>query len=172
MDIIGNGAPVDGPRRTTSTDLPPDRYAEPDLDLDLHLDLDADPEPEPSRREGRRLFADVVSAESLAIAALAIGTSALVGSSWLMYVLFSDFSAVQPSPQQELRQRATVFGVGAAFTLAPGLGALLRRTRPTWVRGVAGGAVVLGLLLLGLAAMFLWRAVDAPGTVDSGAFGN
>jgi hypothetical protein len=167
MDIIGNGSPVNGPRPATSADLPLDRYAEDDLDLDL--DLDAQPEPRP--REGRRLLADVVSAESLAVAALAIGMSALVGSPWLMYVLFSDFSGVQPTPQQELRQRATVFGVGAAFTLAPGLGALLRRTRPTWVRGVAGGAVVLGLLLLGLAVMFLWRSADAPGTVASGLVG-
>jgi hypothetical protein len=165
MDIIGNGSPVNGPRRATSADLPLEWDAEP------VLDLDAEPEPVPSRRQGRRLLADVVSAESLAIAALGIGMSALTGSSWLMYVLFSDFSGVQPSPQTELRQRATVFGVGAAFTLAPGLGALLRRTRPTWVRGVAGGAVVLGLLLLGLAVMFLWRSADAPGTVASGLVG-
>jgi hypothetical protein len=59
-------------------------------------------------------------------------------------------------------------GVAAAVTLVPGLGALYRRTRPDWVRGVAGGAVLLGALLLALAAVFLWRSGQTPNTFQSG----
>ena len=149
MDVIGNGAPAG-------------RDPEPDLDLD------ATPGPVASPRRARRVLADVLSAESLAVAALAIGASVPAGSSWLTYLLFNGYGEIQPSPQAELRQRATVFAAAAALTLAPGVAALLRRGRPTWVRGVAGGAVILGVLLLAAAALFLWRSAGAPATFPTG----
>jgi hypothetical protein len=165
MDIIGNGSPPREPQRPAAPGLPPDPGT--------HLDLDAEPEPErqPARR---RPFADLMSAESCAVAALALAFAALVGNDWTSYLLFDTFADLQPSPQRQLRNGAIAHAVPAALTLALGAGALLRwrPDGPAWVRGVAGGAVLLGLVLVAITLVLLQQASVAPGAFSGGSFGS
>jgi hypothetical protein len=171
MDIIGNGTPPRWAQRPASPGLPHQAEAGLGADGEADLDLDAEPAPAPEPVR-RRPFADLVSAESFAVAALAVAFAALIGNNWTMYLLFDSLNTMQPTPQQQLRTGAISHAVPAALTLVLGVTALLRRRPdgPSWVRGVAGGAVLLGLVLGILALILLQRSSVTPDTIGSGAF--
>jgi hypothetical protein len=147
VDIIGSGSPADAPRQATS-------------EADLHLDWD----PEDIDPVPHRPFADIVSTEALAVAALVVGAAAMIGLSSLSYLLFEGYGYQPPAPRQQMEQRSGLYGLAAALTLILALGSLLRRpvAGSLWARGLAGAAVLLGLVLAGIALLFLQRAGVVP----------
>jgi hypothetical protein len=151
VDVIGSASPADEPRRP-----PPD---------ELHLDWDGEPGSEPDDvPPPRGPLADIFSTEALAIAALTVGAAALAGLSSLSYLLFESYGLEAPAPRQQMYQRSSLYGLAAVLTLLLALGGLLRRpvAEAQWARRLAGAAVLLGLVLAGIALLFLQRSGTAP----------
>jgi nitrate reductase gamma subunit len=173
MDILGNGPPAE--RARAGAEAAPERATGDPVDWDAEPDLDLDaPEEEPEPAARRRPLADLVSAESLAVAGLAVGVTSMTGPAWMTMLMFS--SSGNPgttTEQRQLQLYATLHGAAAALTLVLGVTALLRRppTGPAWVRALAGAATILGLLLAVVALVLLQRSLGMPDTTDTGTFG-
>ena len=163
MDILGSGPPAESGRAQAT-----DWDAETDLDPDAEDEEREDPAPP------RRLLADLVSAEALAVAGLAVGVTSLAGPSWVTMLLFVTTDASGPVGDQErLRQYALLHGAAAVLTMALGAAALLRRpmTGPAWVRALAGAATIVGLVLVLIALVLLQRSLGLADPSGSGSFG-
>lgn len=114
---------------------------------------------------GQVLLGTLTDAAALALTALILETSSLVGGYQMTIVLI--FGSVRTStPQAPVVQYAQ----GMALYLAPAtvlaVAALLRVRPccPPWVRAVTGAATLVGVLLLAIVGYALWHAtqLDAP----------
>jgi hypothetical protein len=127
-----------------------------ELDVDFGEGPDEEyfAQPRPSR--WRSLLA-VVSAESLAITSLILTTMPVLGVSLILRLAtkLAGIEGTRPGGENNVNQLESLRGIYAALSTAvavlavvAGVAALLRnRDEVRWVTGVAGAAVLLGLLI-------------------------
>lgn len=107
------------------------------------------------------LLSVMAGAETLGLSGVLVAL--VVSTSTLPTVLA--YLDVESTPGEQLEVYAAVYGMGGLVALALGIAATLRLRRAShpFVRGCAGSAVVLGLLLVATAALL---AIQAGGAAD------
>jgi hypothetical protein len=121
--------------------------------------------PAPPQSPRALLLGTLASAEALAVAGVLI---AVVTATSSFPSLFA-FVGSTGGPKEQFEAFATMFTIGGLLAAALGVAACLRLkpdTHPV-VRGLAGGAVILGVVLLVLAAVTTIQAGDLPSPTDS-----
>jgi hypothetical protein len=120
------------------------------------------PQPEPAPPAGPRalLVGTVASAESLSVAGVLVAVTTAISSFPSLYA----FVGGSGGPREQYEAFAMTFALGGLIAAALGVAACLRLKPDTHplVRGLAGGAVILGVLLVVLAAFTTIQAGDLP----------